>query len=353
MILFLSKYPQTNEELRDGFYQRVMNIDSIFEDKKKIYLSVSPYRNFKKKYEIKDENRILAEYNLFLHLILIIKLFSKANLIYIQSLHNLFYSFIFVKFFKKKYVLDLHGLVPEEFDMFGEHTKAYISNTIEKYIYSNLSFVIGVTHKLTDFYKKKHPDAKAKYIIYPILPNNLTNITNEEIEAACNLDKVNFIYSGNLQPWQNIDLMVENIKKISDNGNFFFQILTGNVEEMKIKFKEKNVDMKNINIKGVASEELSEYYKKSHYGFILRDDLAVNNVACPTKLIEYMNYGIIPIVLSDEIGDFKEMNYECISVKNISADLKPQKSIHNISIIQNLYSENIKNKMIIKELLNN
>ena len=32
MILFLSKYPVLDEEFRDGFYQRVENIDNFFHD---------------------------------------------------------------------------------------------------------------------------------------------------------------------------------------------------------------------------------------------------------------------------------------------------------------------------------
>ena len=70
MILFLSKYPQTPEEFRDGFYQRVENIDRFFVDDQRTYLSVSFFKNLKKKVR-KDENREEIDCNLFLHFFMI------------------------------------------------------------------------------------------------------------------------------------------------------------------------------------------------------------------------------------------------------------------------------------------
>lgn len=352
MILFLSKYPQTQEDLRDGLFQRVVNIDSLFREEKKIYLTASPYRYFKKIYLTDNiENRIIIQCNLILHLGLILNLYKNSTTIYIHSIHNLLYQFIFFKVFKRKYILDLHGLVPEEFLMEGDVKRSVIFNNIEKYIYSNLKFVIGVSNRLINHYKKKYPNACPEYIVYPILPNNLEDISAEELDEIRRVEKVNFIYSGNLQAWQNIDFMLETIKKMSTNENYFFQILTGEVEEMNKKIREKNIDLKNINIQGVKAEELASYYKKAHYGFVLRDNIAVNNVACPTKLVEYMNYGIIPIVLSDEIGDFKSMGFENISVTDISDNLYPQKSVGNVEIIKNLYLKSKTTKAFIKNLI--
>lgn len=351
MVLFLSKYPQTQEDLRDGLFQRVVHIDSLFMEEKKIYLTVSPYRYFKKIYLTDHtENRIIIRCNLILHLGLILNLYRSSKTIYIHSIHNLLYQFIFFKIFKRKYILDLHGLVPEEFLMEGDVKRSIIFNRIEKYIYSNLKFVIGVSNRLVTHYKKKYPNSYPEYIVYPILPNNLVDFSAEDLHEIKKKEKVNFIYSGNLQAWQNIDFMLDIIKKISNNENYFFQILTGEVEEMNKKLREKNIDLKNIDIRGVKAEELANYYRIAHYGFVLRDDIAVNNVACPTKLVEYMNYGILPVVLSEEIGDFKSMGFENIPVKAIVDNLSPKKSVSNIEIIKNLYLESNKTKAFIKNL---
>ncbi|HEY5589373.1 MAG TPA: glycosyl transferase family 1, partial [Candidatus Paceibacterota bacterium] len=119
--------------------------------------------------------------------------------------------------------------------------------------------------------------------------------------------------------------------------NIKYYILTGNVHEMnEIIGKKVDLPNKQIEILSVNPEDLKEYYVKCHYGFILRDDIVVNNVSCPTKLIEYMYYGITPIVLSTSIGDFEKYGYEYIDKNRTFIDLKPYKSNKNIQIIKQM-----------------
>lgn len=66
MILFLSKYPQTPEEYRDGFYQRVENIDNFYKDDERVYLKASLTKNWKLKIT-QDKLQRNIECNLFLH----------------------------------------------------------------------------------------------------------------------------------------------------------------------------------------------------------------------------------------------------------------------------------------------
>lgn len=351
MILFLSKYPETAQDFQDGFYQRVINIDTLFETRKRTYLEVKLFGNWIKKHKIYDEKRVQIECNMFLHLFAILKVFSSADLVYIQSIYNLLYTFPFLKSFKKKYVLDLHGVVPEELQLLGNSIKSKIFQMVEKFVYKDLDTVIGVSNRLTEHYKGKYPNAKTKYLVYSILPNNLQQITHVELADEGNSKIVNFVYSGNLQQWQNIDLMLEQIKKINDVPNYFFQILTGDPEGMMKKIVENNLNTKNIDVRAVKPHELFEYYKKAHYGFVLRDDIIINNVACPTKLVEYMNYGIIPIVLSDQIGDFYDMNYERLSITGLTESLPTRKSEINIQIIKKIYDNNLKNRVVIENMI--
>ncbi|SDL71315.1 glycosyltransferase [Chryseobacterium taihuense] len=346
MILFLSRYPEKEEDFRDGLFQRVVHIDSLFSDKKKVYLVASPYRYFKKKYSIdKTENRIIVKYNLFVHFFLILSIYKESKIIYIHSIHNLLYQFIFLLFFSKKFILDLHGLVPEEFALQRDFKREFIFNKVEKIVYEKFDVVIGVTNNMISHYKRKYPNATPEYIVYPILPNNLeSTVQKKSFTIEHKNNKVQFIYSGNLQAWQNIDLMLDCIKNISENNRYFFQILTGEVDKMKKKVKEKNIKCDNVDIRGVKTNELAEYYEKAHYGFVLRENIPVNNVACPTKIVEYMNYGIIPIVLSSKIGDFERLKYDYVSLENLDMTLLPRKSLHNKNLIKSLYDESHKSK---------
>lgn len=338
MILFLSEYPQTEEQKKDGFFQRVIGIDSFFLEEERIYLKVSPFHFFKMRKINVDAHLTSIYCNFFLHFFFIVKLFKKASFVYIQSLFNVIYTFIFIKLIKKIYIFDLHGVVPEEFELYGKTFKKNILEVIEKNVYNRFSYVVAVTNQLKKHYQQKYPKATAEYIIYMILPKNLENYITEKEQNKS--DIVHIIYSGNLQKWQNIDLMLQTIQN-NLFSNFRYQILTGNLQEMEKKLKQYGLEKSElIRINSVSPEELSQYYKKSNYGFILRDDIAVNNVACPTKLVEYMNFGIIPITLSDNIGDFLEYGYERINYKDINKDLKPKKSLINIKIIKELYQSN-------------
>ena len=54
-------------------------------------------------------------------------------------------------------------------------------------------------------------------------------------------------------------------------------------------------------------EEMDAAYRGCQYGLLLREDSAVNTVACPTKLLEYVSHGIVPVLRSEKIGDIREL----------------------------------------------
>lgn len=338
MILFLSKYPCTKEEFRDGFFQRVVDIDNNFEHDERVYLSISLFKNISSKEEGPSETlRRSYFYNLFFHFFLIIRLFRTAKLVYVQSLYNALYSFLFIKYIKNTYVLDLHGVVPEELEYQGLRVKSAIFNFIEKSIFGKLDICIAVTQRMADYYKLKYPRCKCEYIVYTIFPSNLTEYHSEKDDHN---NCVSIIYSGNTQKWQNIDFMLGLIKN-NLYSNYKYTILTGELEKMKDALVLHQLDKEeSIELRSVSPSKLKDYYKKAHYGFVLRDDVVVNNVACPTKLVEYMFYGIIPIVLSDNVGDFKELNYDRIHWSTMDAHLEARKSHSNVEIIKKLRQSN-------------
>ncbi|MEN8276051.1 glycosyl transferase family 1 [Acinetobacter seifertii] len=334
VILFLSKYPELDEEYRDGFYQRVENIDNFFSEDERIYLNVSLFKNLNFK-SIQHNNRLQVSCNLFLHFFYILRAFKKSNLVYIQSIYNALNLILFILFFNKIYILDLHGVVPEELVMQGKIFKSKIFNIVERILFKKIDIAIAVTNAMANHFSKKYKNAKCQYIIYAILPSHLKS-SNMELELS---NTIEVIYSGNTQVWQNVDLMLDVIKNhFYDNINY--TILTGDLVGFHEKLSSHNIDLDKINLKSVSPYELEEYYKQSHYGFILRDDILVNNVACPTKIIEYLNYGIIPIVLTENIGDFKELGYEFLNVTNFSSNIAKQKSKKNIEVIEYIYNQN-------------
>ena len=121
--------------------------------------------------------------------------------------------------------------------------------------------------------------------------------------------------------------------------NFDITILTPDIEIFKQKLGSLT---EFITIKTVLSKELSNEYKTADLGFILRDDSNVNKVACPTKLIEYLQFGIIPIIKQPEIGDFASLGYQYIKLDDLLCNGIP--SLEELSKIR------INNYLVIDKL---
>ncbi|MDA3462107.1 glycosyl transferase family 1 [Acinetobacter nosocomialis] len=337
VILFLSKYPQSPEEYRDGFFQRVENIDQYYLNEERVYLSTSLFRNFKKKV-IKHGLRTEVSCNFFLHFLYIFKLFKGCSLVYIQSIYNALNLILFINFIRKFYILDLHGAVPEELKLQNKMKYAAIFSVIEKILFKKVNICIAVTNQMKKYYQKKYPNSSCKYIVYAILPSHVKKCNIDELNIIT--DKVEIIYSGNMQVWQNIDLMLNSIRK-NLSKDVKFTILTGELDRFCKRISEYGINSNKVIVKSVKPEELESYYKKCHYGFILRDDIVVNRVACPTKIVEYLNYGIKPIVLSSEIGDFSDYGYEYLKLEDlVDSHLSSCKSIKNIQIVEQIRTAN-------------
>ncbi|ENV14908.1 MULTISPECIES: hypothetical protein [Acinetobacter] len=336
MILFLSKFPQTEAEYRDGFFQRVASIDQFYQRDERIYLDISFFHNWKKEVS-KSDLRMEVSCNILLHFFFILNCFNKCSFVYIQSIYNAIYTILFILIFNKFFVLDLHGVVPEELMMKNKKIHTLVAEFIERMLFKKVNVCIAVTNKMVMHYKKKYPSSGCQYIVYAILPSHLKKKVIYDNDSLS--DKVEIIYSGNAQIWQNIDLMLEAIKNNLDN-KFRFTILTGEPEQILNKVKYFQIDASQLLIKSVKPNELESYYRKSHYGFVLRDDILVNQVACPTKIIEYLTYGIIPIVLSEKIGDFEDYGYEYIKLNELNNQLPLRKSMRNLEVIQKIFDNN-------------
>ena len=138
--------------------------------------------------------------------------------------------------------------------------------------------------------------------------------------------------------------------KANPSSNVHYTILSGNLEGVKSLINDLGINSKNITVTSCEPSDLHFYYEKSHYAFILRDDNIVNKVANPTKLIEYLYYGLTPIVLCPTIGDYCELGYEFISVEEFDPlNLSAKKSIKNAQIARNLIASN--QKFCIKNIL--
>lgn len=335
-ILFIAPWPILGNS-KDGMIQRVKAVDNCLCDVTRCYFEGS-YSRFFRLEQQKDGGGRVTYYrgNVLKHFFLLWRLVRQSDIIYVHSIMSALNIILLLPFLSSKLVLDFHGVVPEERAYEGSRFMTRVFSIIEGYIIRVKNpKTICVTRSMDKFYQSKYPKANMNLLVFPIYPANILNITGDTKlgEWENEPEPITFIYSGNTQSWQNIPLMFSTIASIADNPGYRFIILTGEPEVMsKLLEGHQLAGKSNIAIDSVSPDELGKYYMQAHYGFILRDDVVVNRVANPTKLIEYLAWGITPIVKSSEIGDFPELGYEYIHYEALNKSMVAKKSVKNREI---------------------
>ena len=316
-IVIFARIPNTTN-WQDGMIQRELAIDNICKDIPRIYIEKAVDINFlkyprqwiKTAFNLKNEPPSLintANVKIYYTILKkqLHKLLKDADKIYVHSLYHLGYiPEEFINKYKEKIILDIHGCVVEEIKYNKEHEKLISKYEILEKNFYKINSLVAVSNSMIDFYCKKYPNIQTNFITLPVFTKLKNEYNVKHFEK-----RFNILYSGGAQKWQNVDLMVDSISKIADKYNI--TILTPAVDIFKDKLKKYNLEDK-VTVKTVPASEIYKEYEKSHLGYILRDDIIVNKVACPTKLVEYLSCGIIPIVLQPSIGDFETLGYSYI-----------------------------------------
>lgn len=325
MILFISPNPFKVKK-REGYLQRVASIDGLFPGEEKHY------------YDDYVDEKILID------------LMKRADMIYVHSIYQAHRILEYYYIFGEKIVTDLHGVVPEEESNKGNVELSDILTDTELRVFQLSNTFVAVTNAMVEYYNLKYKQGKIKtWIILPIF-NTAMNFKEEKLNKTPKSYQV--IYAGGAQPWQNIKKMIQ---AINTNDKYLYIILTHDIDSFKQI--DKTIEKKAI-IKSVKPEDVVSYYKVSQLGFILRDDSIINRVACPTKLIEYIGLGIVPIVDSPNIGDFKVLGYSYLTIDRflngpVLTSTEYERMVkHNLLVykqLQIIYSDGVKS---LKELKN-
>src|SRR5690606_23458259 len=341
MHLFLANYPIA-ENIREGMSQRMVAIDRQFDKVDRAYLFVS-YRFFRKKQVVKiSESVTQYRCNMLIHFFFILRLMRSADTLFFHSVINVLPVLPFLVLIpnQTRWILDVHGVVPEEMKLAGLKMKSFLYGFSERFIFRRLDVAIVVSRTMENHLRQKYPNSTSRYVTYFIVPVHIGKLPEIKEVMQVKSSKLVVVYSGNTQRWQHIDLMLEIIKR-NRASHVCYYLLTGEPERMnKLLAAHGMIPDENLNVKSVTPESLHEYYQIAHFGFVLRDDIVVNQVACPTKLVEYLYYGMTPIVKSRSIGDFESLGYECVNYRDFSIDALPQKCSVNCRIVRTMLAEN-------------
>lgn len=342
-ILFLVNYPK-EDNLRDGYYQRVKGVDCFFKDFKRVYVEYykeSFSYSFFLKPRIREIKKNVSELRVNkrnpFHLIYVIFFVFSIGRVYFHStyrLNSFFHKLLYL--LARKRVIDLHGIVSEEVKMTNKGIENEKFKKDEKFALKYASSIICVTEKMADYVKDNYK-TKGTFFILPVL-HNIKKIN----ERAKFFQGNTVIYSGGLQKWQQVDKMLEFVFENRNKIKFIFLVTSPN--EIKEKYKNKFKEDFPGKVARVDFSEVEKYYEKNSFGLILRKDNIVNQVAFPTKLIEYIENGIVPIVDSPNIGDFSQKNFSYVYYKDELPEETEWKAIvtKNISLLGKIHRESKK-----------
>jgi hypothetical protein len=304
MILFISEYPGAHNE-KDGMMQRVAAIDERFAGYERIYLKISFLRYLLPDRRPVATKAIAYRLNLFVHLPLILVLISRARIVYVHSVGNALA--IVPAYLFKRVVTDLHGAVPEEFRMAGKVLAAWRYEIVERIAVKFSWRLVAVSSAMVAHINDKYRSAGPTFLKIPIfddVPAGERHIRHPDAPLTV-------VYAGGVQTWQNIDLMLEAMRTTAAPCRYV--ILTGDETAFRMRAETIGLEGK-LQIASVPKHEVYDHYRSADLGFVLRDDTLVNRVACPTKLVEYLTCGVVPIVIQPRIGDFADLGYEYVTL---------------------------------------
>lgn len=341
MITVIAQYPDADNE-KDGMIQRIAAMDNVMKNQDRIYIDISFRRNWMLKKYIIDEHLIYYRMNVILYWWYIFYVCIKSNVCYVHSIYNSL-KIIPIYFFHRRVITDMHGVVVDELKMEKRRIKSLLYGVIEYIVMNRGWMFITVTEEM-----KKHFCYK-----YKTKEDSFLNISIFTHHVEDNAEKVHnnntLVYSGNIQAWQCIDRLLEFIYKTQKK--YKWVILSGAKDYFKNKMSS------DIVVESVRPSEVYNYYDVSDFGVVLREDNIVNNVACPTKLIEYIANDLIPVVYSPKIGDFYSYGYKYLLQSDIelgripSSDTLSEMRKTNKSILTRIMDKNRLNLKALSKIL--
>ncbi|PSW03900.1 glycosyltransferase [Photobacterium lipolyticum] len=301
-IVFFGGYP-SEEKLNDGYFQRINAIDEQVQDRWRVYVD----HNQEGHWWSLPAKQVIAinvagtRKNKLMARLLTVLLAIRCGKIYYHSVLRMhdsrFGLLMYMPVIKK--IIDIHGVVPEEFRYHNDYYSACLYEKYEKLAVKKADLVLTVTDAMKQYLADKYRvDLTKKGITLPIFQNAEIG----ECVKSKNGEQAKAIYAGGLHKWQQVDKMLSAIEAKREDFRFYF--FTPSPDIIHGKLSANALSSGNIEIGCKTSDELKAYYQGADYGFILREDIIVNNVSCPTKLIEYLEYDIIPVIDSPKIGDF-------------------------------------------------
>jgi GT2 family glycosyltransferase/glycosyltransferase involved in cell wall biosynthesis len=315
-IVFFAGYPYP-ERQSDGYFQRIQIVDRLFTDRWRIYIEYEELPGRARWFD-RPEPKVLvlrcvgSTRRRWLVKVLVVVSVLRCRKIYIHSVlrmqGNWIRTLMYIPGITK--VIDIHGVVPEEFRLHNDFYSAVLFEARERLAVRKSHLVIVVSEAMKSYLRQKYrSELRGPIAIFPMFLNVVPTLAPRPYING----KPVVVYAGGLQKWQQVGKMIDAISRTAAVCAHRFYC----PDPDAIRTLLPEATRTHVIIDSKTHSELTELYAECHYGFILREDSVVNHVACPTKLVEYLAMGIVPIVDSANIGDFKTMGMRFITLEQL------------------------------------
>lgn len=225
-----------------------------------------------------------------------------------QSLASKLYVFKYL--FGFRLVADIHGASPEEFTYSGGTKDLLRSVEVDeaKTVVKSDS-IICVSNKMVDHLEKKYNVAAAKFVVIPCcihgkeIDFDRTN-RNAIREQMGFMDKIIMVYGGGSGSYQCVKQMCRLFFEVVNNlADVVWLILTwGSTKEFIIELNRLKIPLDRYRILQLPQKDVRDYLTASDVALVIREDLILNRVSCPTKIGEYLGCGL-PLIVTPYVGD--------------------------------------------------
>lgn len=203
----------------------------------------------------------------------------------------------FLKASRRKPAKQIHwfqGIIPEEAAMtfkghWSKWPRIWKHRLLERYILRHSDLNLFVSNAMKEHFARIYGKIKGEDIIMPCFNAEL----QEDSFTEQRYQNPTFVYAGSLHKWQCFEPMLDLFKKIQEqHPSAKLDIFTAEKEKAAEMARKHGV---NVSIDCLSPDELNKRLTQYKYGFIIREDDPVNNVASPTKMNTYVAAGIIPV----------------------------------------------------------
>ncbi|MGF1502197.1 MAG: hypothetical protein ACFBSD_10305 [Paracoccaceae bacterium] len=310
LVLTMDTDPVTGNE-KDGYVQRVVAIDKALADCNRIYLKMVAARRDAPALVYLEDGiwRLEIAHDDRLGRAVLGTLLEGGAAIYSQSLVGIDPPVVRELLPERTgpFLMDMHGAVPEEFILYENHYMAQKYARFEDWAASHADIVVCVTDTMAAHFEEKLGLARDRLLVCPIF----THTGSETTVARPYNARPRAIYAGGTQRWQMIPEMAALAAETHDRVDWC--LLTPDVEGMEAALATAGLPAGAVSVRAATQAQVFDAYRRSDFGLLLREEGVVNRVACPTKLIEYLRFGVIPVLQTPEVGDFHALGLEYVS----------------------------------------